>query len=74
MQRFFNIFVIIALIALGILLFMLWRSILKLQATVEALPKAPVVVPDPTRTINGGDWWKEIKDSAENLTIEVQLK
>ena len=75
MQKYLNIFFVLALIALAILFFMIYRSVRKLEVALAAIPSAPVVPPAVERTsINGGDFWRELKDSAENLTIQMQLK
>lgn len=75
MQKYFNIFFLLVLVALGVLIFMVYRSVRKLEVLIAAIPPAPVNPPAPERTsINGGDFWRELKDSAENLTIQMQLK
>lgn len=76
MQKAFNIFVVIALIALGILLLMLWRAVSRLEAAVTKLATIPAPAPaNPQRTsISGGELFDELQKSAENMTIQMQFK
>lgn len=68
---------ILALVALGIMLFIMWRSIRRMEVAIAALVivKNTPAEQTPQRTsTSGGELWDQIRNSAENLTIQMQLK
>lgn len=77
MQKFFNITVGLAIIALAILLFLLWRSVNKKLEVMAALitpPPAPTGSTANQRTdISAGEFFEELRNSAENMTIEMKF-
>ena len=79
MQKFFNITVGLAIVALAILLFLLWRSVnKKLEDLTALIPPVPVPAPVDTtggrNAINANQWFEELKRSAENMTIQMEFK
>lgn len=66
MQKVINIFLILAVIALIVIVFMQYRAISKLAALMQP------ATPGTTRNAPEGDWIDQLSRSAKNLNIEVK--
>lgn len=73
MQKAFNIFAVLALIGLGIVVFMQWRALKNIGSLIAGLTPAPPVVPQ-RRDVTAGEFWDAFKTSADKVVIEMDLK
>ena len=70
MQKAFNIFAVLALIGLGIVVFMQWRALKNIGTLVSALmPPVPERKP-----VTAGEFWDSFKTAADKITVEMELK
>lgn len=73
MQKAFNIFAVIAIIGLGIIAFMQWRTLKNIGTLISGLTPAPPVTP-VRRDVTAGEFWDAFKTSADKVVIEMDLK
>ncbi len=67
MQKVINIFLILAVIALIVIVFIQYRAISKIAALMQ-----PPANTGTQRTSSEGDWIDQLSRSAKNLNIEVK--
>lgn len=74
MQKAFNIFVVIAIIGLGVVIFMQWRALKNIKTLVSALTPVPIVAIPQRKDVTAGEFWDSFKNTADKVTIEMDLK
>lgn len=73
MQKAFNIFAVLALIGLGIVVFMQWRALKNIGTLIAGLtPAPPVTVPPTRRDVTAGEFMDAFKTSVDKFIIEMK--